>query len=150
MEYYDQLIKTYSDKHQSISQDRINLFRSLGPLTKDLIITMYGSFDQFMKAETNKHPIEEYLISFDEYMFDSDMVNTIAQRMGILITDQIESYKTFIDRVVQILKLSNFTYDDYRKYINMTEKEYDKLDLDYEYDDRLFVFMKSSLSRQSS
>jgi hypothetical protein len=139
-EYYNELIRKYSDLNLNLSQERIEEFKQLGPLTKDLMITLYGSFEEYLNRQRDKHPLEEYIISFDEFMFDSEMVDTIAMRMGMMITDKIEAYKTFIDRIVQVIKLSNYTIEDYRRIINMRRSEYDKLNLDFEFDDRLFVF----------
>jgi len=110
----------------------------MGPLSKDLFITLYGSLDNFINA-SSIHPLEEYIISFDEFMADDEMINTIALRMGILI---IGGYRTFIDRIVQIIKFSGYTYEEYKKYINMDREEFEKLDTGYNYDDRLFVFIK--------
>lgn len=139
-QYYDQLIKKYSDLNINLAQDRIDQFKRLGPLSKDLMITLYNSFEEYINRQRDPHPLEEYIISFDEFMFDDEMVDSIAMRMGMLITVKIEAYKTFIDRIVQVIKLSNYTFEDYRRIINMRESEYDKLNLDYNYDDRLFVF----------
>lgn len=140
-DYYDRIIKKYTDQHVSADPERLELFKRMGPLTKDLLISTYGSFDKFMSSHDIPHPLEEYYISFDENMFEDNLVAAIGRRMGIHMVTQRDAYKVFIDRVMQIVKESDFTYDDYVKYINMTEKEYDKLGLDYHYDDRLFVFM---------
>lgn len=149
--YYDNMIKKYMDSrsglerrdNMEISPDnhRVNLFKRLAPLTRDLLITTYGSFEKYMNAEYNPHPFEEYYISFDENMFEDDIIVSIARRMGIYIDRRINAYKVFIDRVVELIQDSNFTYDEYNEYINMTRTDYDKLNLEYDYDNRLFVFM---------
>lgn len=143
--YYDNMIKKYTEprngSESGYNQERINLFKRLAPLTRDLLITTYGSFEKYMNAEYSPHPFEEYYISFDENMFEDDIIVSIARRMGIYIDKRIDAYKVFIDRVVELIQDSNFTYDEYNEYINMTRTDYNKLNLDYDYDDRLFVFM---------
>lgn len=136
------LIKKYSDQNVSADPKRIELFRSMSPLTKELLLTTYGSFENFMNSHDDPHPFEEYYISVDENMFEDNLVATIARRMGITITRKGRSYERFVDDVISLLKKSGFTKEEYRKYINMTEKEYGTFGLDYEYDDRLFAFMK--------
>jgi hypothetical protein len=142
--YYTNMIKEYIESRKNLEfpdNDRLNLFKSLGPLTRDLMITTYGSFEGFINAANNPHPFEEYYISFDEFMFEDDIIVSIARRMGIYIGMRMDAYKIFINRVVELIKKSKFTYDEYNKYINMTSSEYNKLNLDGLYDDRLLVFM---------
>jgi hypothetical protein len=144
---YENRYKLFREKNKEDYSQRYSLFKELCPLVKDLMCTVYLSFDQFMLSSQNPHPFEEYLISLDECMPDNHMVRTIAQRMGFIIPNTDDrAYEGFVNDIVELIKYSELTNDEYSTIINMNRKDFIKKmmenSVNYHYDDRLFAFAK--------
>jgi len=142
-ENYKKLYDAFKSSNIEHYSERYSLFKTFCPLVKDLICTVYGSFEEFLKSGNNQHPFEEYIISFDESMIDDHMVRTIALRMGFFIPNTNDrAYEKFVEDIVEIIHYSKFSREEYSRIINMNRDEFKKINQEYHYDDRLFAFMK--------
>ena len=50
-------------------ETRINIWKFTSDLVHDLFIEIYGDYNNFIKTSTI-HPLEEYIITYDENMED--------------------------------------------------------------------------------
>lgn len=149
-----------------VSKRRI-IYDFTSEIAHDLFIEIYGSYENFINAEYI-HPLEEYIITYDESMEDEGIVIAIGERIGFgLDYDETGAYTPadqFYDRCSytirhntssNILKIMNMDIDEYKEHmkslgIESTEDMYfDRLNIDsHKYDKKLikaFLELRESI-----
>ena len=135
---------------------RINIYNFLSDLAHDLLLEIYGTYEKFINTKTI-HPLEEYIIKFDEDMEDDGIIIQLGERIGFgLDYDKTDAYtppEQFYDRcsytirnndVVNINKIMNMTEEEFKTHIEElglkynTYMFYDRLNIDsHKYDKEL-------------
>ena len=109
----------------SISRRRI-MYGQLSDLAHDLFLEIYGSYDNFLITE-RPHPLEDYIISYDENMEDDGILIALGERIGFgLDYDETGAYtppEQFYDRCSYTIR--NNTPVNISKIINMTDKDFE-------------------------
>ena len=116
-------------------------------LARDLFLEIYKSYEKFIYTEYI-HPLEEYIISYDENMEDEGIIIAIGERIGFgLDYDETGAYspaEQFYDRcsytirnnnIGNIIKIMNMDEDEYIEHMKGLSIESNK-DM---YDDRLNI-----------
>ena len=126
---------------------RVNIYNYVSDLAHDLFDEIYGSYNGFINAKII-HPLEEYIIVYDENMEDDSILIQLGERMGFgLEVDETGEYtvpEQFYDRCSytirynesrNITKIMDMTEIDFKKYLKSMGLGYNK----YMYSDRLNI-----------
>jgi hypothetical protein len=132
--------------------DRLKNYNELSIIGRELLDKIYGDVDNMLRSE--EHPLEKYIISFDEHIDSPATIIIIANRMGFDVQDDPREHlptvvstgyspaEQFIDYIVEhIDKVENKTstrspqrYSTQHKpipstkdMIDMTEPEFEQL-----------------------
>ncbi len=130
-------------------ENRQQIYDDLLESVKELLIKIYGNENNFINApENSRHPLEPYLLSFNENM-NKEITVIMGNRIGIVILDNEEylPFEQFIDSIDQYLDIESSIPISTYKLINATRSEFDEILKKYGgtpsqnfYDNRLFKF----------
>jgi len=123
---------------------RVNMYNSVSDLSHDLFDEIYGNFINTKDI----HPLEEYIIIYDENMEDDSILIQLGERIGFgLESDETQEYtvpEQFYDRCsytirhnepFNIIKIMNMNQEDYKDHLKSMGSEYNE----YMYSDRLNI-----------
>lgn len=100
-------------------------YNLVSDLCQDLLNEIYGNREAFINA-TEEHPLEPYIISFDENMENEDIVISLGERIGFGIElDETDAYtpaEQFYDRCSFTIRYN--TLENIKKIMNMTMEDY--------------------------
>lgn len=140
---------------------RVGIYEGLSPIGKNLMDRIYGDRKGFVLEQT-EHPLEQYIISFDRYMDDEEIVRALGSRIGIYIPLDREytADEIYIDKMIEYIENMEDWAPDEQQYegfpttqeiINMDYKQFEGIMKQYEigeyegfereilYQDRLIV-----------
>jgi hypothetical protein len=105
---------------------RAVLYSQLSDLVHDLLLEIYGTYDNFIKADP-VHPLEDYILSYDYYMEEDGILIELGRRIGFGIDHEETGAYTlpeqFYDRCSYTIR--NNSPNNITKIMNMTEKEFE-------------------------
>lgn len=120
---------------------RAKTYDYLSDIGKSLLDEIYGNRENFIKGirvEFNKdkfsstvepHPLEEYVISYDQNLEDDGIVINMGERVGFnIVIDETEAYtpaEQFYDRCSYTIR-KNST-ERIKKIMNMTKKQFEQV-----------------------
>ena len=89
---------------------RGDMFDNLIEPVKDLLISIYGSRDNFVKSQPNM--LEDLLIEYDTYAGDEQMVKLLSQRIGLIIPKIMDFDLYFLSSISYAFGIISFAdYD---------------------------------------
>lgn len=59
-------------------------FRALEDINKELVILLYGSYENYLKS-SDPFDLEEYIFSYDSNMYHMGIISNIGKRIGIYL-----------------------------------------------------------------
>jgi len=113
--------------------DRYNKYNDLSEVGKSLMDLLYQDLNGYL--EGLGHPLEPYIISFDNNMDNEAAIRSIAERIGIYIPPNKTAHDIFYEKLYNHIKdYETHGYERIRrqnslptgKIINMTEKQYNE------------------------
>ena len=132
---------------------RVEIYQGLTEVVQNLMDKIYGDKTGFINtSEDNQHPLEPYLIQFDDNM-ESSIVTAIANRIGLTIFEDpvYSATDQFIDEISIFLDREKYSPIDTATLINVNWKPFQTLALKYGrtptrelYENRLIQFTQST------
>lgn len=85
--------------------ERWSKFISLSDVCKDLLSMLYPNLETFVRSKA--HPLEDYVISYDDLMGDEASVRALGYRLGIHVPLDIEfqADDIFISKFMDVLEI---------------------------------------------
>ncbi len=111
--------------------DRWSQYNDLSKVGKILMNKLY--IDQEGYVDGLGHPLEQYIISFDQNMDNEAAIRSIGERIGISIPPDAYAHDVFFEKLLNHIELNEpYGYERFKREdtlsteqtINMTEKEY--------------------------
>ena len=92
------------DRIGTLNLSREKIFSNLADTSKELIIKLYGSVEEYVDAGEIS-PLEDYIISFDENMDHAGIIQGIGERIGISvdIMEDFDTSTTFYNVLVDVI-----------------------------------------------
>lgn len=134
----------------SISLSRVEIFSQLGPICKQLLLLIYGNYENFIKSLP--HPLEEVIIMLDKHWENERTVRAIASRIGIYVGLDLffNAAELFVDKLVDVIQY--VPEEDLEKIMNMREKDFQEWRSKYGiqdfFQDRLYNYAKWFMSNE--
>lgn len=75
----------YDQENQEIIK-RYKKYQQLGEIGKEMLDKIYGNVSSFSRS-IDHHYLEDYVISYDDFLDQDDMIVSISDRLGYQITD---------------------------------------------------------------
>lgn len=102
----EELEKFYENKElYSNALSRYKKFIALSPIVQNLIMLLYKNNPK-LYLESYFHPLEDYIIEFNNFMDDEADVRRLGLRIGLLIpiTHRFDARDMFVDMIVSYIK----------------------------------------------